>query len=113
MNDTRSPLVPLPVGPTADAWSLTPPFAGVTASASTVPPSWRVKTTAEGGGAGKPFEAFVDDEGWVDAAATMLVLFETGPGVRCSRTATITTPATPTERATMLASSRTITVDAG
>jgi hypothetical protein len=72
-----------------------------------------VKTTADGGGAGKPVGTVAADEGCVGAAATLVVVAETGPGVRSSRTATMTTPATPTERAAMLASSRTITVDAG
>ena len=78
-----------------------------------MPPSWCVKTTAEGGGAGKPFRTFDDGDGCPGADATPVAVADTGPGVRCSRTATITTPATPTERAAMLASNRTTTVDAG
>jgi hypothetical protein len=70
-----------------------------------------MKTTADGGGAGKPFCSGAADGAARDGAATApeLVCAETGPGVRCNSTTTITIAATPMHRAAMLASNRTIT----
>ena len=109
-----SPLVPRPVGPSTEAWSCSLPLPGVTASASTVPTSWWVNTTADRGGAGNARACFgADDVAWVGTAGALDAVVETGPGVRWSRTTTITTPATPTESAAMPASSRRITVGPG
>ena len=110
--ETPSPLVPPPCWPTTDACSPSRLPCGVTASASTLPPSWCVNTVAPCGGAGNPVDG-VGDAAVADepAGGATDVVVATGPGVSCSRTTTTTIATTPTTSAATAASSRRTTAE--